>query len=168
MASVARSCPSLWTFIDFCYLRFAREGLILAKNLPLIVWYKEDLINPLNSVLDLFSRSQGIDVSVHAEDWAKAWEKFASSPAPYLRGLSLELLDWKNKMEAVSLPDTNLASNLVWVSLARCTVSWASLQGCRLRALKLFKPSQRPTIAILRSVLASLQQLEILSLREFA
>jgi hypothetical protein len=70
--SVARSCPSLWTFIDFCYSTFARERLILAKNLPLIVWYKEDLINPLNSVLDLFSRSQGIDVSVHAEDWAKA------------------------------------------------------------------------------------------------
>jgi hypothetical protein len=162
--STARSCPSLWTVIDFRCPKLATASALLAKSFPLSISYDDESGPSLSSVLNLLPRSRSLNISSSGKRWSKASKKFATSPVPYLQGLFVDLYECSGVEEAIYIPSIDAAPKLTCVSLSKCVVSWESFQGCRLRALDISSPLQRPTLATFRSVLASQEQLELLSL----
>jgi hypothetical protein len=57
-----------------------------------------------------------------------------------------------------------MAANLVYISLSLVTPSWDTFQSCKIRALNLHRIPHLPTFSKFRDILASLDQLELLSL----
>jgi hypothetical protein len=91
--SVTRSCLSLWTDIHVHLPMLAKEGMRLAKPLPLSLWYEEtreiNHLSMVKQVCKLLPRCRSISLSMCATCWRSASTKLASTPAPYLRGFFL-------------------------------------------------------------------------------
>jgi hypothetical protein len=165
--TATRSFPSLWTFIDFdhkSHTSLAQESLSLSQSLPISVCSDVHTMSDSVQVFNLWPRLKRVDLKLFRETWFEDLLKLASTPAPHLRSISLDLLvDWDNNDNAkdVTIPGTDVAPNLVSVRLNLFT---ESLQRCTLRALDISNTKRAPLWTTFRDVLATQEQLELLYL----
>jgi hypothetical protein len=168
--SIAHSCPSLWTNIDWNYPELAEKGVTLSRSLPLRVWCDAasygsiDLDVAIDAVLDIWPRALMAHLHFYEEDISELMSELASVSAPHLRDLRIDLPAYDYETLTISIPVADMAPNLACVLLKHAMISPELLQGHTLRALEISGTPSRPSMSAMRQVLASLESLELLSL----